>query len=56
VPSVDATLIAHNHICGFTQQIGDFSFSFIAPLGTDYYYVSQGYLLRGYGFSTNYHC
>lgn len=42
VTSVDAALVAHDNIRRFAQQIRDFTFSFIAPLGTDYNYVSQG--------------
>jgi len=41
---VDAPLVADNDICGFAEQIGNFAFSFIAPLGADYNYVSQGFL------------
>ena len=38
---INATLVADNYIGWTTQQIGDFAFSFIAPLGTDNNYVSQ---------------
>ncbi|SLC98194.1 Uncharacterised protein [Mycobacteroides abscessus subsp. abscessus] len=33
-----STLITCNHIRIFTQEIGNFSFSFIAPLCTNNYY------------------
>ena len=32
---VDASLIAHHHICGTTQKVGDLSFSLVTPLSTD---------------------
>jgi hypothetical protein len=39
-----ATLRTHHHIRRSTQQIRDFSFSFVAPLGTNHYNVSQGFI------------
>lgn len=44
VPGVHSTLIANHDICRLTQQICYLAFSFIAPLGTDYNNVSQGFL------------
>jgi hypothetical protein len=40
-----ATLRTHHHIRRSTQQIRDFSFSFVAPLSADYNNVSQGILV-----------
>jgi hypothetical protein len=40
-----ATLRTHHYICRSTQQIRDFSFSFVAPLSADYNNVSQGILV-----------
>ena len=41
VSSVYTALIPHYDICRATKQISDFAFSFVAPLGTNYNYVSQ---------------
>jgi hypothetical protein len=35
-------LVTDDNIGGFAEQVRDFAFSFVAPLGTNYYYVSQG--------------
>jgi hypothetical protein len=43
VSGIDTPLVTYYDICRPTEQISDFTFSFIAPLGTDYYDVSQGF-------------
>ena len=43
VTGIYAPLVADNDICGFAEQISNFAFSFIAPLGADHNYVSQGF-------------
>ena len=44
VPSVNTTLVTDYDIRRFTEQIRNLSFPFVAPLGTNYNYVSQGFL------------
>jgi hypothetical protein len=39
---INTTLIANNYICGATQQIGDFAFTFITPLSAYDYNICQG--------------
>ena len=41
VACIDSTLVAYDHICRLTEQVSDFTLSFIAPLGTYDNYVSQ---------------
>ena len=41
---VHSSLVANDDVSRLAQEIGDLSFSFVAPLGTDYNYVSQGFL------------
>jgi hypothetical protein len=36
VSSVVPSLVAHYHIEAFTEEIDDFAFAFIAPLGTEH--------------------
>lgn len=42
VPRIDAALVADHQIRRATQQIRDFSFSFVTPLGTDNNNIRQG--------------
>lgn len=40
--SIYPSLVTYYNICRSAEQVGYFAFSFVAPLGTDYNYVSQG--------------
>lgn len=41
VTRVNSALIANHYVCGATEEICNLPFAFIAPLGTNYNYVSQ---------------
>jgi hypothetical protein len=43
VACIDAPLVADDHIGGLTQEVGDFTFSFVTPLGTNNDNVCQGF-------------
>jgi hypothetical protein len=44
VSGIDATLISDHNIRRAAQQICNLTFPFIAPLSTNYNYVSQGFI------------